>query len=368
VTLVLALERPVGHFPQLLANVAYFPVPQHVVEVHGQDWTEEGSFVTNGPFRLEAWKKDESLILSRNPAYHGRFRGNVERVRLLALTDWADRMEMYQRGELDVLGISFFPISEREEARQQHAEAYVSGPGLKTFYVVFDVTRCPFDDARVRHAFAMAADRETLADVVLRGYASPATGGFLPPEMPGHSPEIGLSYDPERARQLLAEAGYPGGRSFPPVSALAFSAVRSRAEYLEFQWREVLGIETRWEVLPWAAFLDRLGKNPPEIVSLMWGADYADPDNLLRVCRDRTWNAWQNETYDRLVERARQVMDQEERMRLYRQADRLLTSETPVLPLTYERRHLLVKPWVSHYPTSAIQSAFWKDVVIEPHG
>ncbi len=126
-------------------------------------------------------------------------------------------------------------------------------------------------------------------------------------------------------------------------------------------------METRWEVLPWAAFLTKLEDHPPQILNLMWTADYPDPDNFLRVCRIRTWGGWQNETYDRLVERAQQVMDQGERMKLYRQADRLLIEEAPVLPLTYERRHLLVKPWVSRYPTSPIQSAFWKDAVIEPH-
>ncbi len=366
-TLVVALEGPVSYFPQLLTNVAYFPVPQHVVEAHGRGWTEDGIFVSNGPFRLEAWKRGESLLLSRNPTYHGRFRGNLERVKLFPLADWTDRLEMYESDGLDVLGIAFFPMAEREGARQRHAGEYVSGPGLKTYYVAFDVSRPPFDDVRVRRAFAMATDRETLADVILRGYASPATGGLLPPGMPGHSPEIGLPYNPERARRLLAEAGYPEGRGFPPVSTLAFGAARSRAEYLESQWREVLGVETRWEVLPWAAFLIKLEDNPSQILNLMWTADYPDPDNFLRVCRTRTWDGWRNETYDRLVERAQQVMDQGERMKLYRQADRLLIEEVPVLPLTYERRHLLVKPWVSRYPTSPIQSAFWKDAVIEPH-
>lgn len=137
---------------------------------------------------------------------------------------------------------------------------------------------------RVRRAFAMATDREALADVVIQGHVSPATGGFLPPGMPGHSPEIGLPYDPEQARRLLAEAGYPEGRGFPPISTRAFGAVRSQAEYLESQWRDVLGVETRWEILPWAAFLTTLEGNPPQIVNLMWAADYPDPDNFLRFC------------------------------------------------------------------------------------
>jgi ABC-type transport system substrate-binding protein len=243
----------------------------------------------------------------------------------------------------------------------------VSGPRLETCYLAFDASSPPFDDVRVRLAFAAATDREALADVVLQGYVSPATGGLGPPGMPGHTPGIGLSYDPRRARRLLAEAGYPDGRGFPPVGVLAFRAVESRGDYLASQWRDVLGVETQWDVLPWAAFLDRLGEGPPQILVLMWVADYPDPDSFMRVCRDQTWPAWPNERYDHLVERARRAMGQEERMELYEEADRLLVEEAPILPLTYERDHLLIKRWVRRYPTSPMQAAFWKDAVIEPH-
>jgi ABC-type oligopeptide transport system substrate-binding subunit len=98
----------------------------------------------------------------------------------------------------------------------------------------------------------------------------------------------------------------------------------------------------------------------------MWVADYPDPDNFLRVSRAETWAKWHDKRYERLVEEAGRAMNQEERMRLYRQADRILVAEAPILPLTYEREHLLIKPWVMRYPTAASKAVFWKDVVIEP--
>jgi ABC-type oligopeptide transport system substrate-binding subunit/DNA-binding SARP family transcriptional activator len=367
VTLAVELESPVGYFLQLLTHVAYAPVPRHLVENHGEGWTKQRDLVANGPFRLEAWEPGQSMILVRSPTYYGPFRGNLERVEVRLGMDWSTRLEMYESGGLDVLGITYFPAGEREGARQRHAEDGVSRPRLMTCYVAFDVSRPPFDDARVRRAFAMAVDRKTLASAVLQGYVSAATGGFVPPGMPGHSPEIGLSYDPERARRLLADAGFPRGRDLPVVDALTFLAAGTRARYLEDQWRDVLGAKTRWDVRPWAEFLDKLGKDPPRILILMWVADYVDPDNFLRVCRARTWPGWRNQTYDRLVEQARRMTDQQERLRLYRQADRILVDDAPILPLTYEKDHLLVKPWVSQYPTSAMQTAFWKDAVIEPH-
>jgi len=190
----------------------------------------------------------------------------------------------------------------------------------------------------------------------------------VPPGMPGHSAGIALPYDPDRARQLLAAAGYPGGRGFPVVVALAMSGVSDESEeYLEAQWRENLGVDILLERVEWATLLDRLRKGLPRMFSLAWIADYPDPDNFLRVGFPWEATGWRNEAYDRLVEEARRVRDQAARMKLYRQADRILVEETAIMPLHYSRLHLLVKPWVSRYPTSATVERFWKNVVIEPH-
>ncbi len=366
-TLAVTLARPAGYFPQLLTQVPYYPLPRHVVEGQGAAWTEVEPLVSNGPFRLQAWDRGVSVVLARNPEYHGRFRGNLQEVKLFSLAEPSVRLERYEAGGLDVLGIAFFSPAEQETVRQRHADEYVQGPNAGAYYVAFDAGRPPFDDRRVRRALVMATDRETLADVVMRGYVSPATGGFVPPGMPGHSPGIGLPYDPDGARQLLAEAGYPGGRGFPVLEALSFRAVESRSEYLRVQWQDILGVEIAWETLEWTAFLDRLNAGFPHVFNVIWDADYPDPDNFMRVSRARTWAHWRNKAYDRLVEEARRATDQKERMRLYGEADRILVDESPILPLTYERDHLLVKPWVSRYPTSALRGSFWQDVVIEAH-
>jgi oligopeptide transport system substrate-binding protein len=315
VTLVMELEGPTGYFPHLLAHNATYPVPRHVVEAHGETWTEMGNIVTNGPFRLEAWQRSESLVLIRNPKYHGRFRGNVQRVELSLHADPSVRLDMYEANGLDILDMMFFPPAELDDASQRHAGEYVPGPRLWTPYVGFDVSRPPFDDVRVRRAFAFATDRETLVDVALRGHDSPATGGFIPPGMPGHSAGIGLPYDPEQARQLLAEAGYPGGRGFPPADLLARRSDESQSEYLQAQWRENLGVEIEitWETMEYEMFFGRLRREPPSMFLLGWIADYPDPDSFLRISTFLHWTRWQNETYDRLVEEARRIMDQGER-------------------------------------------------------
>jgi len=369
VTLAVELEEPTSYFLHMLALFVTYPVPRHVVEAYGEAWTKVGNIVTNGPFRLEAWQRGESMVLVRNPEYHGRFRGNVQRVELSFIADPSARLELYEANRLDILDLRWvLPPLERDHARQRHAGEYVSAPQLTTSYVGFNVSRPPFDDLRVRRAFVLATDRERLADV-WRGYYFPATGGFVPAGMPGHSAGIGLPYDPEQARQLLAEAGYPGGRGFPVVDALV-SVTRSRvSEYLQAQWRENLGLEIMWKTMGGRPLVNRLDREPPHLFLLAWVAYYPDPDNFLRVCPAWCNNAqWGNKVYNRLVEKARRITDQEERMKLYGQADRILVEEAAIMPLFYSRHDLLVKPWVSRYPLSAIGPWFWgKDVIIEPH-
>jgi oligopeptide transport system substrate-binding protein len=369
-TLVMELERPTAYFLHLLARALY-PVPRHIVDTHGEAWTEIEHLVTNGPFRLLARQPEQAMTLERNPAYHGQFTGNLQQVELHFLSDWPARVDMYQADKLDVMNLSLVPPAERDQIRRRYAGEYVSVPQLGTHYVAFDVGRPPFDDQRVRRAFVLATDREMLANVTLKGQAAPATGGFLPPEMPGHSSEISLPYDPQQAQQLLAEAGYPNEarQGFPVIKALVPNTQILISEQLQKQWRENLGVETEIEIIEWAELDERMNNKPPALSVIGWGADYPDPDNFLKPGVIEYGTRWRNEAYDQLIETARQLLDQELRIELYRQADRMLVEEAPVLPLAYGRLGLLLKPWVKSYPTSplAIYAWFGKEIVIEPH-
>jgi ABC-type oligopeptide transport system substrate-binding subunit/DNA-binding SARP family transcriptional activator len=369
-TLTVELEGPTGYFLHLLRHTKTYPVPRHAVEAHGAGWAEVGVIITNGPFRLETWQRGEVMLLSRNPRYHGRFKGNVQRVDLSLLADPSAQVEMYEDDRLDILPLGRLPLPERARAQQRHAGDYVLGTEPATQYIAFDVSRPPFDDLRVRRAFALATDRETLADVTLRGCYAPGTGGFVPPGIPGHSPGIGLPYDPQQARQLLAQAGYPGGNGFPVVEWLVSNARSPYAEYLQTQWRENLGVRLTWEAMELTAFLDRLCREPPEpphLHAVGWFADYPDPDIFLRVGFPWENTGWRNEAYERLLEEARHRTDQEERMKLYGQADKIAIEKAAIVPLTYDRWPLLVKPWVRRFRASDTRRWFCKDVIIEPH-
>jgi oligopeptide transport system substrate-binding protein len=366
-TLAVELEGPASYFPFLLGFPLMYPMPRHVVQVRGKAWTDLENIVTNGAFKLADYKHGDTMVLERNPRYHGRFTGNIQRVECsMPPVHASSYLQEYEDDSLDICVC--LPPAEWARARQRFTGDYVSGPWLSIDFIGFDVSRPPFNNPLVRRAFTQATDREMLADVILQGYASPATGGFVPPGMPGHSPDIGLPHDPDRARHLLAEAGYPGGQDFPHIGCMARDDPGHDllCEYLKAHWLEILGVEIDWDLVAWDRFSDRMSIDKPQLWMTGWWADYPDPDDFLRI---QWWISpgWENETYDQLVEVARRAMEQEERMRMYQQADRILIEDAPLLPLCYSRFHMFMKPWVKKNLTSPLKWWFWKDVIIEPH-
>jgi oligopeptide transport system substrate-binding protein len=278
---------------------------------------------------------------------------------------WSTALGLYESDSLDVLDLGVLPFEEGARARRRHAPDCLTPPGLGTYHIALNPQLPPLDDPRVRRAFVLGTDREWLTNVVWGGLWSTPTGGFVPSGMPGHSAEIALPYDPDQARGLLAAAGYAGGQGFPALQALGMRGFD--VEALPGHWRSNLGIEVEWQSVDFETYLDLRGQYLHHMVLAMWLADYPDPDNFLRVALQPFTGLWGNRVYEGLVERARRLTDQSERMKLYRQADRMLVQEPLVMPLSYFRGHLLVKPWLSRFPTSPVTEHFWNDVVIQPH-
>jgi oligopeptide transport system substrate-binding protein len=358
-TLEVELEGPTGFFPYLLTQPLCLPVPKHIVDQHGDSWEKIENFVSNGPFRLTSWVPGENIILDRNPTYHAGSFGNIQRMELLIISDPEERLQLYETDGLDVLRLE--PAI--DYAQQRHSGEYISGPSLNSSYLRFKVDTPPFTDPQVRQAFVMAINRETLASVVLKGYHAPAMGGYVPPGIPGYSPDIGLQFNPELARQLLAQAGFPDGQGLPEMELTANFDNQTMAEFIVAQLSQHLNVNINTQVLEWADFLNNL--DVTHLLLARWVADYPDPDNFLRVSMTRRIGNW-NETYINLLEEARRLTNQGERMNLYRQADKILVEEAAIMPVTYARFHLLVKPWVKNLAKSSLD--FWtcKDAIIEP--
>jgi oligopeptide transport system substrate-binding protein len=369
-TLEVELEEPTSYFLQLLTHVVTFPVPRHVVELKAEAWTELENLVTNGPFTLAEYSPNNSALFKRYPAYHGIFNGNLEWVELsFTAQQRGNLLPMYKKESLDFLFLDGLPPMEVDRARQLYAGDYVSGPILVCYFVGFDVNKPPLDDIRVRKALTLATSRERLASITIRGQIFPATGGLVPPGMPGYSSNIAAPYDPEQARTLMAKAGFPDGKGFQELECLAPDSPfkRATADFLKAQWLEILGININWRFAEWGNFLDLVFSKSQNMWIAGYSVDYPDPDSIFRLADFNQSTGWHNDSYNKLVEKARKVMDQEARMKLYQQADRITVEEVPIIPLAYGRFHLLVKPWVKKMNFSAINPPFWKGIIIEPH-
>jgi oligopeptide transport system substrate-binding protein len=368
-TLLVELEGPSSYFLQIMATAITRPVPKHVVERFGIDWTEPEKIVTNGPFILKSLILDQSLVLERYQDYHGRYKGNVSQIDLKVIRGSA-ALEMYEADELDILH-PYDHTSPKEGRRftHRHPDDFISLPSASTRFLGFDVTRPPFDDLRVRQALILATDREALANRWLQGLEFPAGGGYVPPEIPGHISGIALPYDPALARQKMAEAGYPKSQRWPPIEGLCYAPGFSLQmfEYLTALWKKNLGIQVAFQSLSVDELDDRLEHDPPNLWTIRWLADYRDPDSFLRASGLQRQGGWRHERYEALVEEARGITDQGQRMGLYRQAEEILVKQAPILPLSYGRSHVLVKPWLPGLPTSVINGIILKDIVIEPH-
>jgi ABC-type oligopeptide transport system substrate-binding subunit/DNA-binding SARP family transcriptional activator len=368
-TLVIELEEPAGYFLQLISHL--FPVPKHVAMKWGEAWTEVGNLVTNGPFRVNSWVAGESMTLVRNPDYHGRFKGNVGRIELpFGLKPGPSLERMYEEGALDVLNLEGLPLEEVQDlAHRRYAGEFTLLSAWVVRSLIFDAGRSPFDDPHLRQALALAIDKEHLTDMLYKGFHSPATGGYLPPGMPGHSPGIGLPYDPQRAQRLLAEAGYPDGNGFPRLDSMILYHYASLGEYLRTQWRKHLGIEVLWKTVEWDDYINVNKMSGLQANMVIFGVfpAYPDPESLLGTEGMYRITKWRHAGYQRLVERARRLQDLETRLSLYRQAERILINEAAIAPLFYHRSPTLVKPWVKGFTLSPVMDWSWKDVIIEPH-
>jgi ABC-type oligopeptide transport system substrate-binding subunit/DNA-binding SARP family transcriptional activator len=369
-TLLVELHAPCAYLLNVMTERFTFPIPAHQAATFGDGWRQPEHLITNGPFRLASWKRGEEMRLVRNPDYHGRFSGNVQEVRISFVSPWSGGLEMYAEDQLDVLEIHFFNPEDLETIRQRYANEYHTLPRLITDFIEFDTTRPPFTDSRVRRAFAQAIDRQTLASVILHNRDSPANGGFVPPGMPGHTTGIALPFDPRQARQLLAEAGFPNGRDFPEIFLVSPNRADRQAInlFLQDTLERTLNVKINVQTRPIYEFSKWEANQKPHLYCYAWSADFPDPANFLQVSDYILFFAhWYDEQYEALIEQAHHCLDQEQRLQIYAQAQRILVDAVPVLPLCYLRRHILRKPWVSGYPGVDTYTFDWKEVILDSH-
>jgi oligopeptide transport system substrate-binding protein len=368
-TLVVQLEQPAAYFLRLASTWTLFALPRWAIEQHGDQWTETGKIVTNGPFKMEAWRHNQDVVLVRNDAYWGT-KPTLVRAVYKIFPDGAEEQMVaaYEAGELDLATTNYtLPPAQAERFRNDPKlkNELHQFPGSGTRFLTVNHRRQHLRDPRVRQALGMALDRERLVRDVLKRAGKPATS-LQPEGIEGRKPDLWPKEDVQRAKALLAEAGYPNGQGFPEIAFTYNSADiwKTLAQYLQQRWKETLGINVRLDNMEWKVFLkwkfEEGWTARGDLYRGGWFSDYEDANNWYNVLWDSAEDptqfngGWANAEFDALVRKARGEMDPKARAALYEQAEALLARDYVHIPLYYEHFEVPVKPYVQNYVPSRV--------------
>jgi ABC-type oligopeptide transport system substrate-binding subunit len=337
-------------------------VPQRALRRWGKHWTDTEHLVTSGPFRLGLRKAHDRVELERDPGWWGADSVKLRRVVAFSLDSGQASVDLYRAGRSDLVLTGEIPVEMvpfLEDKSDFHHD-----PSLWSCFYRLNTTRRPFDDARVRHALALAIDRDEVAARIGRGYLPSA--GFVPAGIAGYASVTGAGFDPAAARALLSEAGFPvnGGpdgswqaAAFPEFRILYDQGENHRqvAVAVRDQWERNLGIRAEPVVADYATWLDRVRSLDYDVTRAGWVADYVDPQAFLELWQAGSGNnrtGWQSADYDRLLAEAANEPDRARRMELLARAESILLQESPVIPLFtlewVELRQPSVRGWGSN--------------------
>ncbi len=355
-TLQVTIDAPKPYFLLKLTYPTGFVLDQDNVE-SGPDWyrTPNGT----GPYRLRRWDEFKLQLYERNEDYY--LAPPAIRYVIVQLYSGSS-LRLYEAGEIDMTGVGSFNVPRFQDPTEPLHADLRTGFNFCTSYINFDATQPPFDDVKVRQAFSLAFDRQQYIDIVLNGIGAPAKG-LYPPGLPGYNIDLeSLAYDPDRARQLLAESKYGGPETLPPIvytSGGLGSDTGSSVAALAQMWQQTLGVTIAVENLEPDKFYDEvLAGRRGQIFDGGWCADYPDPENfadaLFHTGAPQNASRYSNPELDVILEQARVETDVAKRMALYQQAEQLIVNDAPVLFTTHRQSYVLVKPYIQGFTLTPI--------------
>ncbi|MEM8633653.1 MAG: peptide ABC transporter substrate-binding protein [Pseudomonadota bacterium] len=371
-TLEVQLKGPTPHFLSMLKHYSFYPVNPRVVEEFGgmtnrqSGWSTVENFVGNGPFKLKEWNTNDFLEVERNPDYWDAETVQLNGIRFFPIENLNTEFTAFQGGRLHIT--SEVPADRIPSLREGNAEALRIDPYLGSYFYRVNVTREPFDDPRVREALSLTIDRNLIVERVSQGGQTPATG-FVPDGISGYSVSDAVGYDPERAKQLLAEAGYPNGEGFPQAEILMNTSENHRkiAEAIQAMWREKLGIEIGIFNQEWKVYLDSQSSLNYDVSRSGWIADYVHPMTFLEIFTAGNGNndtGWENAQYDSLIRQAQTARSEEQRTDLMQQAEAILLKELAVVPIYWYTRPRMIDPRVQGWEPKLLDNRPFKHISI----
>lgn len=376
-TFAIDLIEPFAAFKYYPALGFCYIYPKEAVDRFGKDFFR--NLVGTGPFVFDHWSQDQELVMTRNPNYWRKDEaGNqlpfLDKVTFTFMKDEKQQLNEFKLGNLEEsyrIPSEFFRsiIAEDGSTTPEYSQFRVDKiPALSTQFYGMLTTNDVFKDRRVRQAFNYAIDRDKILRYVLQGQAfGPAVNGLVPPSMPGYdvSKVKGYTFDLAKARALMAEAGFPEGKGFPPVT-LQLNSGGGRntmvAQAAQDMLTKGLGIQVGLQELEWSQHNDRIESGNAPFYRLGWIADYPDPENFLNLIYGKNipstgpssinTTRYSNPRFDALFEQALRTQDDAERFALYQQAEQIAIDDAPVVLVFNDLDYRLVQPYVRGYSSN----------------
>ncbi|MBC7230456.1 MAG: ABC transporter substrate-binding protein [Actinobacteria bacterium] len=351
-TLEVTLSYPYADFVYHTAHPVFSPIPKEVVEEYGSENFSEHP-VGTGPFVFKEWVHEQQITVDKNPDYYG----NEPYLDGVVFKIYQDEETAYQDFKAGALDDAQIPQGQFKAAEAEYGERAIFKAMLGIYYYGFNMNTSPWKDSKdLRQAFNWAVDRQTLCDVVMEGQRIPATG-IVPPGIPGYqSNAMEYKYDPDKAKELLEKAGFPGGQGLPKLTLGYNTGVGhdTIAQFIQGNLKDV-GVEFGIEGYEWGTYLDLIQGEQITFFRLGWLADYPIMDNFLyplfysENAGVDNMSQYKNEEVDRLLLEARSTIDEKERIELYRKAEKKILEDAPIMPLMFYKTSRVYSDKVGGY-------------------
>ena len=373
-TLQVRLNAPTPYFIQLMDHHSTFPVHRPTIEKFGKStdrftpWTRVENIVGNGAFRLKDWQLNRRLTVEKSDTYWDRDRVQLNGIVYYPTENSSSEERMFRVGQLHYT--QTIPLDKIPVYRAMENSPYVNAPYIGTYYYLLNINKPPLDDVRVRRALSMTVDRDRLSSTVLHGSNVP-TYSITPPGTLGYQPPTLFGHDVEKARQLLAEAGYPNGEGWPGLE-LTYNTSEAHlkiAVALQQMWKDALNIDVTLANQEWKVYLDSVDQMNFQMARRGWIGDYVDPNNFLDLFLCAGGNnstGFCDPIYDDMIlQQAPRAKTREERYAIFKAAETRLMEQMPIIPIyTYTSNHL-IHPSVRGMPSNLMDTVNFRYVSLE---
>jgi oligopeptide transport system substrate-binding protein len=338
------LKNPTAFFLDLCAFPTLTVVPRWTIEKYGDRWLKARPLPSSGPYELVTWRLNDKIRLRKNERYWDAANTRLRIVDLLPVVSAPTALNLYETGAADVVWDKDLVPTELMDVLAKRPDFH-SFHELGVYFVRINTTRKPFDDPRVRQALALVIDKDRIIRKIVKT-GGIAADSLTPPGVARYQAPKGLGYDPDKARRLLAEAGFPGGRGFPRMqyifnAAAGGAAVPHEKIGVELQqmWHDELGIDVELRQLEWGTFLSAESKLDYDIGRSSWIGDYNDADTFLNLFMSDNGNnetGWKSAAYDGLIRSADEQLDLAAREKKFQEAEAMLIRDAvPIIPIYY---------------------------------